>query len=473
MEEWVDDWVRSRRANGETGVEVKKINECYYVYHSTSRWDKVLKRPIKSSKYVGKLDRELGMVPAQHRHAVMAPKSVWQYGNTALLAECIRPLRPVLEENFPDWREIVSLAMLRAQDEVPLKRAASDWDGLYDVDGIGPNLEADRLGQVLRRVGTNKRGQDAVFRHLAVRGQELIYDLSCFFTKSPNISIAERGYNKEHCHLPQINLALLCSLDDHLPTMLRALPGSVRDIASIYQTMEEVGLEGKTLIMDRGFFGEDVCTFLDTKKVRYVMPLKRNSKLYDLPLQFDDFLIYHDRLINFGRAVHGKHFLYRFQDEDLRLDEVTHLHTQLQEKIITRADMVKKLPRCGNILIMSSLDEEPEVIYELYKRREFVEDLFNTYKNVLNADRPYLRDTESIFGHVFVSFVSLYIYCTMQNKLRNAKLLKEMTPIDLLKLFGKVFMIDTGTSIIMSDVPKSIRTLDGKLGTSLFPKRGS
>jgi hypothetical protein len=454
-------------------VEVKKINDCYYVYRSTSHWDKASKKPVKTSKYVGKLDRELGLVPAQHRHAVMAPRSVWQYGNAALLAECIRPLRPVLEENFPDWRDIVALAMLRAQGEVPLKRAASDWDGLYDVDGIGPNLEADRLGQVLRRVGTNKRGQDAVFRHLAVRGQELIYDLSCFFTKSPNVSIAEKGYNKEHCHLPQVNLALLCSLDDHLPTMIRALPGSVRDIASIYQTMEEVGLEGKTLIVDRGFFGEDVCAFLDARKVRYVMALKRNSKLYDVPIKFDQFLIYHDRLINCGRAAHGKHFLYRFQDEDMRLDEVTHLHSELQDKIITRVDMEKKLPRCGNILILSSLDDEPKAVYELYKRREFVEDLFDSYKNVLDADRPYLRDTESIFGHVFVSFLSLYTYCTIQNQLRSAKLLKEMTPIDLLKLFSKVYMIDTGTSVMMTEVTKNIRTLDGKLGSGLFPKRGS
>ena len=473
MEGWVKDWLRQRRAAGEKGLEVKKINNSFYVYHSTSHWNKSTKRPDKSSTYIGKLDQELGLVPAHHHNAVTAPRSIWQYGNAALLAECIRPLRPVLEENFPDWREVVALAMLRAQGEVPLKRAASDWDALYDVGGIGPNLEADRLGQVLRRVGTNKRGQDAVFRHLAVRGQELIYDLSCFFTRSPNVSIAEKGYNKEHCHLPQINLALLCSLDDHLPTMLRALPGSVRDIASIYQTMEEVGLEGKTLVMDRGFFGEDVCTFLDARKVRYVVALKRNSKLYEIPAPLDSFLMYHDRLINCGRAAHGRHFLYRFQDEDMRLDEVTHLHAELQEKIITRTDMEKKLPRCGNILILSSLDDDPKVIYELYKRREFVEGLFDTYKNVLDADRSYLRDTESIFGHVFVSFLSLYIYSTMQNQLRTAKLLKEMTPIDLLKLLSRIYMIDTGTSVFMSEVPKHIRTLDGKLGTGLFPKRGS
>ncbi len=38
------------------------------------------------------------------------------------------------------------------------------------------------------------------------------------------------GYNKDKIHVPQINLALLCSADTGLPTMIRALSGSVNDI---------------------------------------------------------------------------------------------------------------------------------------------------------------------------------------------------------------------------------------------------
>jgi hypothetical protein len=469
----VEDWLRQRRAAGEKGLEVKKINNSFYVYHSTSHWNKNTKRPDKSSTYIGKLDQELGLVPAQRRQEALTPRTAWRYGDAALLAHCMKDLMPVLEQNFVDWRELAALAMLRAAGEVPLRRAASSWETLFDVAGLSPNLEADRLGQMLRRVGMNKRGQDQVFQHLAVRGQELIYDLSCFFTRSPNISIAEKGYNKEHCHLPQINLALICGADTYLPTLLRALPGSVRDIASIYQTMEEVGIENKVLIMDRGFFGEDVCAFLDAKKVKYVMALKRNSAMYTEPIQFDSFLIYHKRLINCGRAKHGRHYIYRFQDEDMRLDEVTNLHRQLSEGKIGKDELEERLPRCGNILILSSLDEEPAKIFELYKRRDVVEKLFDSYKNVLEVDRPHLQDTESIFGHVLVGFLSLYIYCTVQNLLRDAKILDEKSPLDLITEFSKVYMVDTGTSVLMTDVPKKVRELDVKLGTKLFPKRGS
>jgi transposase len=49
--------------------------------------------------------------------------------------------------------------------------------------------------------------------------------------------------------------------------------------------------------------------------------------------------------------------------------------------------------------------------YELYKKRDIVEKLFDTYKATLYADRLYFHIDESLFGHVFIAFLSLYAYC--------------------------------------------------------------
>ena len=56
------------------------------------------------------------------------------------------------------------------------------------------------------------------------------------------------------------------------------------------------------------------------------------------------------------------------------------------------------------ILILSSKDMPVQEMYELYKKRERVEKLFDAYKNVLDADRLYLQDDESVFGHVFIPY---------------------------------------------------------------------
>jgi len=58
MEEWVRNWLDEQRRKGERCLEVKKIGNNYYVYRSTTYWDKKEKRRRKKSEYVGKLTQE-------------------------------------------------------------------------------------------------------------------------------------------------------------------------------------------------------------------------------------------------------------------------------------------------------------------------------------------------------------------------------------------------------------------------------
>ena len=83
-----------------------------------------------------------------------------------------------------------------------------------------------------------------------------MYDLSTVLTRS-SMNFAEFGYNKNKIHIPQINIALFCSLETGFPTMIRTIPGSVRDIKSLYNSIVEANKEGSTIILDRGFFSKD------------------------------------------------------------------------------------------------------------------------------------------------------------------------------------------------------------------------
>jgi transposase len=108
-------------------------------------------------------------------------------------------------------------------------------------------------------------------------------------------------------------------------------------------------------------------------------------------------------------------------------------------------------------------------IYELYKKRERVEKLFDAYKNVLDADRLYLQDDESVFGHVFISFLSLYAYSKLEEMLKKAELNRKVYPGDLLLQYSKVYHVRIGDRTLTSEVPKKVRDLDSKLGLNLFP----
>lgn len=83
-----------------------------------------------------------------------------------------------------------------------MKRVGSVWERLYDPNNFNPNLNPKNLSEVLKDVGSNKYGQNLIFRELSRNGRQFVYDLSVIFTRSEGINIAEMGYNNDKIHIP-------------------------------------------------------------------------------------------------------------------------------------------------------------------------------------------------------------------------------------------------------------------------------
>ncbi|RZN42145.1 MAG: hypothetical protein EFT35_02035 [Methanophagales archaeon ANME-1-THS] len=472
MEEWARKWLENQRQEGKRCLEIKMEGSNYYVYHTTTRYDKEIKKGRKVSKYLGKLDKEKGFIPkGQNIRAVAGPRNITEYGNSMLLHEMMKDIKPLLKEAFPDhWEEICALAMVGVSGNVPLKRAKDAWEKLYNAENIYPNLNQNNLTRMMRDVGVNRAGQNVLFKELADMSDKLVYDLSFMFSRSMSINPAERGYNKDKIQVPQINLALLCSADTGLPIMIRSIPGSVKDIKTLYHSINELDIGGKTLILDRGFFSEGAIKFLRGKETSYVLPAKRDSHYYDTRIHLNKYFSYHNRLIKCGKRKYNDFYLYLFEDQDLRLEEQKTLYRKLDERKIDKEKFDEGMKKAGKILIISDRDVEKQEIYLLYKKREVIEKMFDTYKTVLNADKLYLQDDESVFGHVFIAFLSLYIHCKLELLLKKAELNHKFTPIDLLYKYSKVYHFEMGGRGMISEVPKKVMDLDEALGLYMFPK---
>jgi len=480
MEQWAKDWLEAQRNKGVKCLEIKQRGEKHYVYHSTTHWDREQRKAIKTSKYLGRLDREEGFVESNNeatqskKATIPEVRSVTEYGNSILLHESMKEIKPLLMEGFPDnWEEIYSLSILRVTGNVPLKRAESSWQKLYNIESIEPDLKPNGLSRMLHNVGINREGQELVFKSLLDQSPQLVYDLSSMFSRSMNISLAEKGYNKDKIHVPQINIALLCNADSGLPTMIRSLPGSVKDIATLCNSIRELDIRNKLLLLDRGFFSEDVFLFLDERKISYLIPARRNSHYYDTRIHLNDHFRYHRRLIKCGSRMVGNKYLFLFEDQVLFFEEQNTLYEKLDAKKISKSELQEDMKKAGRILILSNKVMSEKEAYELYKRRETVEKRFDTYKSTLSADRLYLQDNESVFGHVFIAFLSLFAYCKLEMLLKKANLNKKMTTIDLLFEFSKVYHINFGEVGRVMEVPKKIKDIEAKLGLSIFPTQGS
>ena len=474
MEEWAKSWLIEQRRQGKKGIEVKEISGNYYVYHSTTYWDKELKKRRKVSEYIGKLDRVKGLVEGIKRSITATNlRGIKEYGNAILFDRLLNDMRLHLADAFPDeWEEVYALAVTRSMGYTPLKRVRSAWDKLYNVSEINPNLDAKNLSHVLKVVGTDSFSQESVFKALSERDRDLVYDLSTILTRS-SLNIAEYGYNKDKIHIPQVNIALFCSLETGLPTMIRTIPGSVRDIKSLYNSIIEAKKEGGTIILDRGFFSEDAIRFLLEQKMNFILPARRNSRLYETRIHLNNHLFYKKRLIRCGKRNVDGIFLYLFEDQQLMLEENTTLYKKLDEGKIDRQELGEAQKRAGRILIVSNLDIDEKEIFMQYKSRDRIEKLFDTYKNVLQADTLYLQDNESVFGHIFISFLSLYAYTKIEMALKKADLLDKQSPKDILIELSKVHLIQLNDCNIISELPKKLERMDEKMGLELFPKNRS
>lgn len=474
MEDWARRWLETERSKGTKGLEIKYINGNYYVYSSTTFWDKELKKRRKKSNYLGKLDPLKGLLKATKRSISNTQvTSIKEYGNAVLLDFISSDLREHLKRSFNDiWKEVYAIALVRTIGYTPLKRVQSLWEKLYDIHDLNPNLDPKNLSRILKIIGLNRQSQDEVFRALSENDRELIYDLSVILTNS-SLNFAEYGYNKDKIYLPQVNLALFCSINTGLPTMVRLIPGSVRDIKSLYNSLQEIDTAGKTLVIDRGFFSNDVIEFLLEKKMNFVLPVRRSSNYYKYGIKINGHFFYHERLIKYGKLAIKDLFIYLFEDQDLSLEETKTIYRLLDKHQKNPQKLNQSLEKAGKIIILSNLDRSEEEIFQLYKSRDRIEKLFDSYKTILEADRLYLQDNDTVFGHIFISFLSLFAYSKLEIILKKANILDRYSPKDLLLEFSKIYMVKTDARNIISDIPKKIERLEESLKLDLFPKNRS
>jgi len=155
------------------------------------------------------------------------------------------------------------------------------------------------------------------------------------------------------------------------------------------------------------------------------------------------------------------------------LEENTTLYEKLDEGKIDKLELGEAQKRAGRILIVSNLDIEEKDIFLQYKSRDRIEKLFDTYKSALQADTLYLQDNESVFGHIFISFLSLYAYTKIEIALKKADLLDKQSPKDILLELSKVYLIQLNDCNIISEIPKKLERMDEQMGLELFPKNRS
>jgi transposase len=389
----------------------------------------------------------------------------YEYGNVALLEQlsCESGLLDLLEETFPyDKEQIVSFIFLRLLRPLPLKSMRYQFEKTYLSEKFARvSMSQKSLSNLLQRVGDNLEMRTKLMRKLTREGKYGVIDLTALLSYSENLVLLERGHNHEHLSIPQVNLLMLFSSDRKLPTFIRLLPGSVRDVSTIKNTVSLAEIENYILIGDRGFFSEGNVEDLREEKISFIFPLKRNSTYIPkrLTKKFEGVFLYNGRPIVFWKGKRKGRHLYIYEDQQLKKEEETTSLMKIEAGATDQEQYLASREKFGKIFLLSNLDMDPRVIYGMYKDRAQIEYCFNAYKNLLEADKSYLREDNKLEGYTFINFLSLHLYYLMLNKLKNSGLNKQYSVSDILLQLSKIKVYKFEKSEVLSEIPKKVRKI--------------
>ncbi len=464
------DWVLRHR---QKGTEIRKIGNNYYLYKIRSEWDREKKRPKKvTEKYLGKITPEGLIKPKHERKAELAENiAVKEFGATNLILSTSNDIINLLKQNFPhEWKEIAVFAIIRLLHQTPIKNVQDYYETSHLSDVFKARVSPKSVSRLLDAVGKNRHKAVKFMRNFVEGSEFAVIDLTHVFS-SQNIISSALGYNSEGEYLPQVNLAVIFSLDKKQPVFYRMLPGCVRDVTVMLNTLSEAGVDA-VLIGDKGFYSRNNIEFLEGSKLRYILPLRRNSTLIDYSVMEKDksafdYFVFNKRVIwYYEREVSGRRIIV-YLDEKLRSEEERCFILHVEEGKKDIQEFYEKQHRFGTIAVITNTEYDPSRVFELLKSRSDVEIVFDTFKNLLRADRSYLRDDYKMQGWMFINFVSLLIYYRIYLLLLEKGLLKRYSVRDVLAHLSRIFKLRIDGEWVLSEVPRKTRKLVERLEIEL------
>ncbi len=469
------DWVLKHKTKG---TEIRKLGKYYYLYKIRSEYNKEKKRAKKiTEKFLGKITEE-GLVKPKHERIIESQKNinVKEFGASRFISNESKDIIHNLKETFPDkWKEIFTFAVFRFFYSSPIKNIQDHYQTSYLSDIItDAKVSPKTFGNMLHTIGQQRQLITKFLSKYITQEESIAVDLTHIFSLSENVISATLGRNSQQEYTPQINLFLLFSIDRMRPIFYRLVPGSIRDVSSLLLSMEESSVKDIILVGDKGFYSADNVKELDLKKIRYVLPLRRNSQLIDYsPIkqagkkQFDGHFLFENRVIwHYEHQIDEKRIV-TFLDDSLKVEEERDFLIRAKGDKLKMEEFYEYESELGTISIITKTNLPAQRIFELLKCRIEIEVTFDTFKNVLNADRSYMRDNFSMEGWMFVNFIALLLYYKIYGLLVYKDALSKYSPRDVILHLSRIFHVKIGNNWIVSEIPKKTRLLIEKMEIDL------
>lgn len=438
------------------GTELRFINNTYYLYKITSKWNPEKKRSQKITLgLLGKITKENGFIESD-KHKLKKGKtisddiSVKEYGLSSFIENGLSQYVELLKNHFPDhWKFIIAAAYSRLAYQSPLKNYQYHFSKSFLSEKLTRvGLSSSSIATKTREIGKNRQRILDFFDEFKVGNDSIIFDGTDLFSNSDKMRFPVKGKTKKGTFDNIVNLMFVFSLKLKLPTYYRIMSGNIKDISSFKLCLTESGISDAIVIADKGFYSESNIRQLEDEELKYIVPLRRNSALIDYAKikggdlkQFDGYFTYENKVIwHYQIEQDGKRIIV-YKNDELKNEEVNDYLRRCETlpESYTKDEFYQKQYKFGTIAFNTNIEQQhtAESIYSTYKRRNQIEVMIDVFKNLLNADKTYMQDDEAIEGWMFINFVVMHWYYKILHQLQTQKLNSKYSPKDIIQ-----FLVD-------------------------------
>lgn len=472
------------------GTELRLINGRYYLYAYKTVYDPATKKPKKQSGHCLGSITELGGFKespklllsklSNAKEPILSKVFVKEYGIAFLIYKKFDRYSLKLKKAFPDsWKSILAIAYCRFVHSCPLKSIPFILENSFisELFEIEP-FKQTTASFILNSIGKDTDNMHKYMREFVKQDDYILIDGTSIVSKSELLETVKVGYNNINNYDGQVNLLYIYSATTRMPIFYRILPGDIRDVKSFKNTIAMSGIERATIIADKGFYSKANIALLIQEKISFIIPLKRDNVLIEYQSiknntfkMGNNFFSHEKRFIWFKKFEFEDYDMYLFLDEFLRTNEehdyLARIQRDPEECDIEKYNNKKHV--FGTMALLAPKDcKSAEECYSNYKSRMFIETMFDGLKNVLESDKTYMQNDDTLKGWMFVNHICLQWYQELYLELKEKNLTKKISVRDYINTLTSIKKVKINDSWVLSEFTNATAALIKKIGVSLY-----
>jgi transposase len=325
-----------------------------------------------------------------------------------------------LKKYFPKiWQFIVIMVFCRTAYKSPLKNIPFYYSqsDLLNLLGYNEKISDQKVSDMLFELGSAQHAIHEFMKPKDNQGKTVLIDATDIVLCSGKTPLSQKGYNSDMNFQSQCVLLYLYDAVSLQPLYYRILPGNIREISAMQNTIKISGMEQCIYIADKGFFSASNVAELERMSMQYIVPLKRDNKLIPYPSldkieQSDNYFDFAKRFIFYADTVKDNNrSINLFLDGKLRELEKTDYLRRIKSlpENYAKASFNEKIKTLGTLAIMHNTDMSACEVYHEYKNRGEIEQFFDHLKNTLEAASSNMQREDSLNGWMFINHLSMLV----------------------------------------------------------------